>query len=89
MPQLAHSTLALLGMGAFALETARPQTPFVHSAWHCMSALSAAMLNPLLADIEQQQEMQQHKQQLPQAPMQRLHSASPRHIVVEPLQLRS
>ncbi|KAI8473911.1 MAG: hypothetical protein J3K34DRAFT_518620 [Monoraphidium minutum] len=50
--QRAHSGAALLGMGIFFFEDARPHVPFIHAAWHLCSASATAAVHALLADTE-------------------------------------
>ncbi|GLC35711.1 hypothetical protein PLESTB_000486400 [Pleodorina starrii] len=58
-PQRLHATCCLLGLGAFALEDWKPDLPLVHSVWHLLSSVSVATINNLLADVEEQQQLQQ------------------------------
>jgi hypothetical protein len=50
--QRLHAVTCLAGLGAFALEDACPRLPFVHAAWHCLSAAAVSTVNCLLDDVE-------------------------------------
>ncbi|KAG2495731.1 hypothetical protein HYH03_006329 [Edaphochlamys debaryana] len=58
-PQRLHAASCILGLGAFVLEEFKPDLPLVHSFWHCMSSVSVATINHLLADVEAQQRRRQ------------------------------
>ncbi len=57
--QRLHAVCCGLGLCAFALEDWKPELPLVHSAWHCLSSVSVATINVLMAEVEQQLEEKQ------------------------------
>ena len=48
----AHMASAALGAACFALEDAFPTAPFIHTAWHLLSAVGVATTGALVADCE-------------------------------------
>lgn len=52
LPITLHAFACVVGLTCFALEDLRPEIPFMHAAWHCLSASATATINPLLADVE-------------------------------------
>lgn len=58
--QKLHSAACVAGMAVFSAEEASvPHVPLVHASWHLLSAISTAMVNCCLADVERQQQQEQ------------------------------
>ncbi|GAX77488.1 hypothetical protein CEUSTIGMA_g4932.t1 [Chlamydomonas eustigma] len=51
--QVFHATTCLIGLSCFAAEEIWPKLPFMHAAWHCLSAVAVSSINHLVADVEQ------------------------------------
>jgi hypothetical protein len=47
-----HLANVALGASCFACEDLFPHWPIIHSVWHCLSAVSVASTNYLMADLE-------------------------------------
>ncbi len=56
--QRVHAATCVAGLGAFALEDLAPRLPFMHAAWHVLSASAVFSVNALLADLERERLVQ-------------------------------
>jgi hypothetical protein len=52
MAQVFHATTCFIGLSCFAAEEVWPRLPFMHAAWHCLSAAAVSSINHLVADVE-------------------------------------